>query len=47
MSYNVLQRTTFLYELVKNNKVPVILELLNTLEMNAKKDCPFLFPEVF
>lgn len=48
LSYNIIKRTTFLYELVRLGKRLVVMEFLDTLEVSSKKDCgPFLFPEVF
>jgi|LauGreDrversion4_2_1035121.scaffolds.fasta_scaffold78971_2 hypothetical protein len=48
LSYNIIKRTTFLYELVRQGKRLVVLEFLDNIELSSKKDCaPFLFPEVF
>ena len=47
MSYNVLNRTTFLYELIKAKKAKVIKQLLKTLEMIPSSEVPFMFPEVY
>lgn len=47
MSYNVLNRSTFLYELIKAKKVKVIKQLLKTLEMIPSSEVPFMFPEVY
>ena len=46
LSYNILKRTYFLYEIVKDKKVTVIDEVLNILDFLPVKDIPFLFPEV-
>lgn len=47
LSYNIIRRTTFLYELVKLQKKQAILEFIEQLEMSSKREQPFLFPEVF
>lgn len=47
LSYNIVQRTTFLYQLVYYKKRAAVLEFLNQLEMSSKREYPFLFPEVF
>lgn len=46
LSYNIVQGTTFLYQLVKYKKRPAVLEFLNQIEMSSKRERPLLFPEV-
>lgn len=47
MSYNILNRTTFLYQLVKAKKSNVINHLLSALELLPANQLPFLFPEIY
>jgi hypothetical protein len=46
LSYSIIKRSTFFYEIVKNKKMAVIDALLNILDFLSPKDVPFMFPEV-
>lgn len=46
MSYNTIQRRTFLFSAVTYGKIDIISKLLNMLENLKPIDVPFLFPEI-
>lgn len=46
LSFNLITRSTFLYEIMRRKKTAVIDALLTVLEFLPPKEVPYLFPEV-